>query len=239
MHILIVEDNSLVASGIKAGLELHGFACDIAATQAMADSHLGAGHFDACVLDLGLPDGDGLALLRKWRAAGRHLPVLILTARGTMEDKVAGFQTGTDDYLTKPFDLQELVMRLHALLRRAGGRASDLVELGDCQVNTGTGEVWRHGQLVELSRREWALLAALLQSKGRVLNLAQLHDSLYGFDLDVGSNTVNVHVHHLRKKLGSDIIDTVRGIGFRLGARYCQASQPTAAAPSSPGAPAL
>lgn len=222
MHILIVEDNSLVASGIKAGLELHGFACDIAPNLALADRHLTAGHFDACVLDLGLPDGDGLALLRSWRAGGLQLPVLILTARGTIEDKVAGFQTGTDDYLTKPFDLQELVLRLHALLRRAGGRATDLIALGDCLVNAGTGEVWRNGQLVELSRREWALLAALLQSRGRVLNLAQLHDSLYGFDLDVGSNTVNVHVHHLRKKLGSDIIDTVRGIGFRLGARYCQ-----------------
>ncbi|MEG2048190.1 MAG: response regulator [Comamonas sp.] len=222
MHILIVEDNSLVASGIKTGLELHGFTCDIAPSLTLADSHLSTSHFDACVLDLGLPDGDGLALLRTWRAGGQQLPVLILTARGTIEDKVAGFQTGTDDYLTKPFDLQELVLRLHALLRRASGRATDLVTLGECQVNTGTGEVWRSGQLVELSRREWALLAALLQSKGRVLNLAQLHDSLYGFDLDVGSNTVNVHVHHLRKKLGSDIIDTVRGIGFRLGARYCQ-----------------
>jgi DNA-binding response OmpR family regulator len=139
MHILIVEDNSLVASGIKAGLELHGFACDIAPNLALADRHLTAGHFDACVLDLGLPDGDGLALLRSWRAAGLQLPVLILTARGTIEDKVAGFQTGTDDYLTKPFDLQELVLRLHALLRRAGGRATDLMALGDCQVNTGTG----------------------------------------------------------------------------------------------------
>ena len=221
MHILIVEDNALVASGIKAGLELHGFLADIATTQAQALSHLVSSHFDACVLDLGLPDGDGLALLRQWRAQGRDLPVLILTARGSLEDKVAGFQTGSDDYLTKPFDLQELVVRLHALLRRAGGRASDVQALGDCQVNLATGEVWREGQLVELSRREWALLAALLQSRGRVLSPAQLHDSLYGFDQDVGSNTVNVHVHHLRKKLGADTIDTVRGLGFRLGARHC------------------
>lgn len=224
MHILIVEDSSLVASGIKTGLELHGFTCDIAASQALAEQHLASSHFDACVLDLGLPDGDGLQLLRKWRAAGQDLPVLILTARGTMQDKVAGFQTGTDDYLTKPFDLQELVVRLHALLRRAGGRATDLVALGDCQVNASTGDVLCNGERVELSRREWALLSALLQSKGRVLSLTQLHDSLYGFDLEVGSNTVNVHVHHLRKKLGSDIIDTVRGVGFRLGARYCSPS---------------
>lgn len=221
MHILIVEDNALVASGIQTGLELHGFTCDIAPTQAVADSHLHSSHFDACVLDLGLPDGDGISLLRKWRALGHHLPVLILTARTSMADKVAGFHTGTDDYLTKPFDLQELALRLHALLRRAGGRATDTLTLGNCRINTATGEVWRDGALVELSRREWALLTALLQSKGRVLNTAQLHDSLYGFEQDVGSNTVNVHVHHLRKKLGADTIDTVRGLGFRLGARYC------------------
>lgn len=175
---------------------------------------------DACVLDLGLPDGDGIDLLRHWRAQGRDVPVLILTARGTIEDKMAGFQTGTDDYLTKPFDLQELVMRLRALLRRAGGRAGDLMMLGDCQVNMATGEISREGKPVEIARREWALLSALVQARGRVLSPAQLHDSLYGLDLDVGSNTVNVHVHHLRKKLGADVIDTVRGQGFRLGARY-------------------
>jgi len=149
------------------------------------------------------------------------LPVLILTARSTIEDKVAGFQTGTDDYLTKPFDLQELVLRLRALLRRAGGRTSDLLALGDCQVNMATGEVTCNGVAIDISRREWALLQALLQAHGRVLSAAQLHDSLYGLDQDVGSNTVNVHVHHLRKKLGADVIDTVRGLGFRLGARYC------------------
>ena len=131
--------------------------------------------------------------------------MLILTARSTIEDKVAGFQTGTDDYLTKPFDLQELVLRLRALLRRAGGRTSDLLALGDCQVNMATGEVTCNGVAIDISRREWA----------------QLHDSLYGLDQDVGSDTVNVHVRHLRKKLGADVIDTVRGLGFRLGTRHC------------------
>ena len=221
MHILIVEDNALVASGIQAGLELHGFTSDTAGSVAQAQAHMTSRQFDACVLDLGLPDGDGISLLRQWRAKGLALPVLILTARSTIEDKVAGFQTGTDDYLTKPFDLQELVLRLRALLRRAGGRTSDLLALGDCQVNMATGEVTCNGVAIDISRREWALLAALLQAHGRTLTPAQLHDSLYGFDLDVGSNTVNVHVHHLRKKLGSDIIDTVRGLGFRLGTRYC------------------
>lgn len=220
MHILIVEDNTLVASGIQTGLELHGFTSDTAASVAQATAHMARRGFDACVLDLGLPDGDGIDLLRHWRAQGRDVPVLILTARGTIEDKMAGFQTGTDDYLTKPFDLQELVMRLRALLRRAGGRAGDLMMLGDCQVNMATGEISREGKPVEIARREWALLSALVQARGRVLSPAQLHDSLYGLDLDVGSNTVNVHVHHLRKKLGADVIDTVRGQGFRLGARY-------------------
>lgn len=221
MHILIVEDNALVASGIQAGLELHGFTSDTAGSVAQAQAHMASRQFDACVLDLGLPDGDGISLLRQWRAKGLALPVLILTARSTIEDMVAGFQTGTDDYLTKPFDLQELVLRLRALLRRAGGRTSDLLALGDCQVNMATGEVTRNGVAIDISRREWALLQALLQAHGRVLSAAQLHDSLYGLDQDVGSNTVNVHVHHLRKKLGADVIDTVRGLGFRLGARYC------------------
>ncbi|ABM42592.1 response regulator [Diaphorobacter nitroreducens] len=221
MHILIVEDNALVASGIQAGLELHGFTSDTAGSVAQAQAHMASRQFDACVLDLGLPDGDGISLLRQWRAKGLALPVLILTARSTIEDKVAGFQTGTDDYLTKPFDLQELVLRLRALLRRAGGRTSDLLALGDCQVNMATGEVTRNGVAIDISRREWALLQALLQAHGRVLSAAQLHDSLYGLDQDVDSNTVNVHVHHLRKKLGADVIDTVRGLGFRLGTRYC------------------
>ena len=221
MHILIVEDNALVASGIQAGLELHGFTSDTAGSVAQAQAHMASRQFDACVLDLGLPDGDGVSLLRQWRGKGLALPVLILTARSTIEDKVAGFQTGTDDYLTKPLDLQELVLRLRALLRRAGGRTSDLLALGDCQVNMATGEVTCNGVAIDISRREWALLQALLQAHGRVLSAAQLHDSLYGLDQDVGSNTVNVHVHHLRKKLGADVIDTVRGLGFRLGARYC------------------
>ncbi|MCT9809624.1 response regulator [Acidovorax sp. Be4] len=225
MHILIVEDSALVASGIKTGLELHGFTCDIAASLAEAGRHMAGSHFDACILDLGLPDGDGLRLLGQWRAAALHLPVLILSARDRIEDKVAGFQTGTDDYLTKPFDLTELVLRLHALLRRASGRATDLLDFGSFQINMACAQVSRLGQPVELARREWALLSALVQANGRVLSAAQLHDSLYGFDQDVGSNTVNVHVHHLRRKLGQEVIETVRGLGFRLGAQ-AQTRQP-------------
>ena len=217
MHILIVEDNALVAAGIRTGLDLHGLQADIAGTAAAAQAHLDARGYDACVLDLGLPDGDGMTLLRHWRAAGNAMPVLILTARGTLQDKIAGFQEGTDDYLTKPFDLPELALRLQALVRRAGGRASDRVRLGECEIDMAGGAVWLAGQPVELARREWALLAALVQAGGRVLSTAQLHDSLYGLDEDVGSNTLNVQVHHLRRKLGADLMETVRGLGFRLG----------------------
>lgn len=223
-HILIVEDEADIRRFVRLTLESEGHTVHEATTLQRGLIEAGTRRPDLVVLDLGLPDGDGIDLLRHWRAQGRDVPVLILTARGTIEDKMAGFQTGTDDYLTKPFDLQELVMRLRALLRRAGGRAGDLMMLGDCQVNMATGEISREGKPVEIARREWALLSALVQARGRVLSPAQLHDSLYGLDLDVGSNTVNVHVHHLRKKLGADVIDTVRGQGFRLGARYCDST---------------
>lgn len=223
-RILIVEDEANIRRFVRLTLAAEGYEVFEAASLERGLIEAGTRRPDMLVLDLGLPDGDGIDLLRHWRAQGRDVPVLILTARGTIEDKMAGFQTGTDDYLTKPFDLQELVMRLRALLRRAGGRAGDLMMLGDCQVNMATGEISREGKPVEIARREWALLSALVQARGRVLSPAQLHDSLYGLDLDVGSNTVNVHVHHLRKKLGADVIDTVRGQGFRLGARYCDST---------------
>ena len=217
MRILLVEDDAILGDGIHAGLKLAEHAVDWVRDGEAARLALLDHPYDACVLDLGLPDGDGIALLQGWRTVALDVPVLILSARSTLEDKVAGFEGGGDDYLTKPFDLQELALRLRALLRRAAGRASDRLVLGDCEVRMDTAEVWRGGTRVDISRREWALLAALLQAHGRTLTPAQLHDSLYGFDLDVGSNTVNVHVHHLRRKLGADSIETVRGVGFRLG----------------------
>ena len=219
MRILLVEDDSILGDGIVAGLKLGDYAVDWVRDGESARLALLDHPYDACVLDLGLPDGNGMDLLRRWRAEGRQLPVLILSARATLQDKVDGLQSGSDDYLPKPFDLPELVARLQALLRRAGGRASDRITLGACTVDMGRGQVWCDGAPVDLSRREWALLAALIQANGRVLSPAQLHDSLYGLAQDVESNAVNVHVHHLRKKLGSALIETVRGQGFRLGLR--------------------
>ncbi|MCE1249840.1 MAG: response regulator transcription factor [Comamonadaceae bacterium] len=216
-HLLLVEDNALVASGIQAGLALHGLHSDWAPSARAAQAHLAARAYDACVLDLGLPDGDGMQLLRRWRAAGQTLPVLILSARSTLQDKVQGLQDGSDDYLAKPFDLPELVARLQALMRRAGGRASAHLHIAGYDIDMDSASVWQQGQRVELARREWALLQALIQARGRVLSPAQLHDHLYGLAQDVESNAINVHVHHLRKKLGPHLIETVRGQGFRLG----------------------
>ncbi|MDR3066907.1 MULTISPECIES: response regulator [Comamonas] len=217
MHVLLVEDNALVASGVKAGLQLQGFGVDVVGCARQADAALKSSHFDVCVLDLGLPDEDGLHLLARWRSQGLALPVLVLTARDAVGQRIEGLQTGADDYLVKPFDLHELAARLHALLRRAAGRTVDWIVLGDVTVDLAAGQAMREGRAVDLSRREWALLRALLQSPGRVLSLEQLRDSLYGYSLDVESNAVNVHVHHLRRKLGPDMVETVRGVGFRLG----------------------
>ncbi|WP_336692211.1 response regulator transcription factor [Delftia acidovorans] len=217
MHVLLVEDNALVASGVRAGLQLQGFGVDTVASAGQADAAIRSSHFDACVLDLGLPDEDGLSLLARWRSQGLQVPVLVLTARDAVSQRIEGLQTGADDYLVKPFDLHELAARLHALLRRAAGRSVDWIELGEVRINPAAGHIQRQGRTVELSRREWSLLRALLQSPGRILSTEQLRDSLYGYSQDVESNAVNVHVHHLRRKLGHELVETVRGEGYRLG----------------------
>lgn len=217
MHVLLVEDNALVASGVRAGLQLQGFGVDTVASAGQADAAIRSSHFDACVLDLGLPDEDGLSLLARWRGQGLQVPVLVLTARDAVSQRIEGLQTGADDYLVKPFDLHELAARLHALLRRAAGRSVDWIELGEVRINPAAGHIQRQGRTVELSRREWSLLRALLQSPGRILSTEQLRDSLYGYSQDVESNAVNVHVNHLRRKLGHELVETVRGEGYRLG----------------------
>ncbi|MDP9899451.1 response regulator [Variovorax ginsengisoli] len=217
MHVLLIEDDPLVATGIVAGLRLHGLTVDHVGTAGRARSALATSHFDICILDLGLPDEDGLTLLSGWRMQGRDLPVLVLTARDAVAHRIRGLGAGADDYVLKPFDLDELVARLHALLRRASGRSADRVEHGELSFIPSTGEVRLAGQVVELARRELALLRALLQHPGQILSSEQLRDSLYGFDQDVESNAVNVHIHHLRRKLGPEIVETVRGLGYRLG----------------------
>lgn len=217
MHVLLIEDDPLVASGIVTGLRLHGLTVDHVGSASLARSALATSHFDICVLDLGLPDEDGMALLSRWRAQGSDLPVLVLTARDAVAHRIKGLQAGADDYVLKPFDLDELMARLHALLRRASGRSVDRVEHGALSFIASNGEVLLHGTPVELSRRELALLRTLLQHPRQILTGDQLRDSLYGFEQDVESNAVNVHIHHLRRKLGPGVVETVRGLGYRLG----------------------
>lgn len=217
MHVLLCEDDDLIASGIVAGLGAQGLTVDRVASAAAAQAMLQAASFDVMVLDLGLPDEDGLKLLRRLRQQGETLPVLILTARDAVSDRVDGLQAGSDDYLLKPFDLRELAARLHTLMRRMAGRAVNIIEHGPLSYDPSSREARLCGQPVDLSRREQALLHALLHNRGRVLSSEQLKDSVYGFGDEVESNALNVHIHHLRRKLGSGIVETVRGLGYRLG----------------------
>lgn len=217
MRVLVCEDDELIASGIVAGLTAQGLTVEHVATASAARAMVGVAEFDVMVLDLGLPDEDGLKLLRQLRQQGLETPVLILTARDSVTDRVDGLQAGADDYLLKPFDLRELAARLHTLLRRVAGRSVNLIEHGRLTYDPSSRETTLDGQPVDLSRREQSLLQALLHSRGRVLSSEQLKDSVYGFNDELESNALNVHIHHLRRKLGNGIVETVRGLGYRLG----------------------
>ncbi|WP_236170116.1 response regulator [Pseudomonas parasichuanensis] len=217
MHVLLCEDDDLIASGICAGLAAQGFTVDRVGNASQARQMLQAAQFDVMILDLGLPDEDGLKLLRRLRQQGEALPVLVLTARDAVSDRVDGLQAGADDYLLKPFDLRELAARLHTLVRRVAGRAVNVIEHGPLCYDPSSCMATLAGQPVDLSRREQALLQALLQNPGRVLSSEQLKDCVYGFSDEVESNALNVHIHHLRRKLGNGIVETVRGLGYRLG----------------------
>ncbi|HCF7198300.1 TPA: response regulator [Pseudomonas aeruginosa] len=217
MHVLLTEDDDLIASGIVADLNAQGLTVDRVASAADTQALLQVARFDVLVLDLGLPDEDGLRLLQRLRQQGVDLPMLVLTARDAVTDRVAGLQAGADDYLLKPFDLRELGARLHTLQRRSAGRCVNVIEHGRLSYDPSTRETWLDGRPVELSRREQALLQALLNNRGRILSGEQLKDSVYGFGDEVESNALNVHIHHLRRKPGNAIVQTVRGLGYRLG----------------------
>jgi len=216
MRVLLVEDDPLLGDGIKAGLKQAGFAVDW-----VQDGHAGklaleTGEYALLVLDLGLPRLPGSDLLKWLRGRGSKLPVLILTARDTVSDRVTGLNAGADDYLIKPFDLDELIARLHALLRRSGGQATPLLRHGDIELDPAAHQVRKAGQTVELSAREFTLLHELLLHPGRVQSREQLEQRLYGWGEEVESNSVEVHIHHLRKKLGTDLIRTLRGVGYLI-----------------------
>lgn len=214
MRVLLVEDDTLLGDGIKAGLKQAGFAVDWAQDGHAAKLALETEDYAIVVLDLGLPRLSGTELLKWLRGSGRKLPVLILTARDTIPDRVAGLDAGADDYLIKPFDLDELTARLRALLRRSSGEAAPVLRHRDIELDPAAHRVFKTGQPVELSSREFMLLHELLLHPGRVQSREQLEQRLYGWGEEVESNSVEVHIHHLRKKLGADLIRTLRGIGY-------------------------
>ncbi|SHE78584.1 DNA-binding response regulator, OmpR family, contains REC and winged-helix (wHTH) domain [Modicisalibacter ilicicola DSM 19980] len=217
MHVLLIEDDDLVATGIQAGLADYDAVVDPVMTLADARAALRTFSSDVVVLDLGLPDGDGLNLLAEWRAAGVNVPVLVLTARDRISDRVTGLQGGADDYLLKPFDLDELAARLQALVRRVAGRSRALIEHGSLRFDPLARRLTLDECEISLPRRELMLLEVFLQAPGSVLTADQLKDRLYGMNDEVESNALNVHIHFLRRKLGSGVIETVRGLGYRLG----------------------
>ncbi|EIJ41439.1 response regulator with CheY-like receiver domain and winged-helix DNA-binding domain [Beggiatoa alba B18LD] len=218
MRLLVVEDNLLIGDGLKIGLSQEGYAVNWVKTAEDAEHTLQAEQYDGLILDLALPKKDGLSLLKQLRLADNTLPVLVLTARDTVHDRVQGLDAGADDYLVKPFSFTELLARLRALLRRANGRATPKLWHGDLCLDPAAHHVTLTDEPVSLSPKEFAILKILLENKGKVLSRARLEDSLYGWNEFVESNAVEVYIHHLRKKLGKDLIQNVRGVGYMINA---------------------
>jgi two-component system OmpR family response regulator/two-component system response regulator QseB len=216
MRILLAEDDPLLGDGLRAGLRQSGFQVDWVRTGDAAERELRGQPYAAAVLDLGLPCKDGLDVLSATRAAGIKLPILVLTARDAVPDRVRGLDLGADDYVVKPVDLCELAARLRALVRRAHGAPQERLVAGDIELDPSARIVRKAGRPVTLPTREFDLLHALMLNAGRVLSREQLEQHLYSWGQEVDSNAVEVHVHHLRRKLGTSLIQTVRGVGYVL-----------------------
>jgi two-component system response regulator QseB len=217
LRILVVEDDPILLDGLREGLKLSGFVADGVTTVADATEALQTGRFDAVVLDRMLPDGSGLDVLRGIRQAGNRIPVLLLTAKDEVGDRIDGLDAGADDYIGKPFDLDEVAARLRAITRRSSGRASAEISLRGLTLDPASMLVRRADVEIGLSRREFSILHALMESPQAIHSKQALEERLYGWQEDVESNTIEVHVHKLRAKLGTSVIETVRGVGYRLG----------------------
>ncbi|HWG29724.1 MAG TPA: response regulator transcription factor [Steroidobacteraceae bacterium] len=216
MRLLLVEDDAMIGEAIRTGLKRDGFAVDWVYDGDSADRVLRTEGFDLALLDLGLPRKDGLQVLRALRARRQSLPVLIITARDAVSDRIQGLDAGADDYLVKPFDLDELAARIRALLRRKSGRPAPLIEHLGVTLDPATHAVSRDGREVDLSPKEFALLQLLLERPGTIHSRSQIEERLYGWGEEVESNAVEVHIHGLRRKLGADFILNVRGVGYRV-----------------------
>jgi DNA-binding response OmpR family regulator len=216
MRILVVEDDPLLGDGIQAGLRQAGYSVDWVRDGLAAEQAMAVESYTAVVLDLGLPRLSGLELLRRRRAAGEAVPVLILTARDAVPDRIAGLDAGADDYMVKPFDLDELAARLRALVRRSHGQAAPVLRVGALELDPAAHAARFEGRPVELAAREFAVLQALALNAGRVLSRERLEQALYGWGEEIESNAIEVHIHHLRRKLKPELIRTVRGVGYTM-----------------------
>jgi DNA-binding response OmpR family regulator len=214
VRILVVEDDAMIAQGLQTGLRQAGFAVDWTQDGKRAGLALQSERFDLVLLDLGLPARDGLDVLRELRRRGDATPVIVLTARDDVQSRVGGLDAGADDYIVKPFDLDEVTARIRSVLRRAAGRGESAIQHGDLRLDPVTRTVERAGMTVNVSAHEFAVLEALLQRPGAVLSRAQLEDRLYGWQEQIGSNAVEVYIHGLRRKLGNEAIRTLRGVGY-------------------------
>lgn len=216
MRVLLAEDDAMLGDGLRAGLRQLGFQVDWVRDGVAAERELLGGEYAAAVLDLGLPAKDGLAVLQAVRAALIKTPVLVLTARDAVPDRIRGLDLGADDYVVKPVDLHELAARLRSLVRRSHGVVQELLTAGDLSLDPATRQVHWQGEAVTLSTREFDLLHTLMRSAGRVLSREQLEQQMYSWGHEVESNTIEVHIHHLRRKLHAKVIQTVRGVGYAL-----------------------
>lgn len=216
MRILLIEDDAMIGRAVRQGLVNAGFTVDWVSDGHAAELSMANGVYDLAILDLGLPKKDGRVVLESLRASGNAMPVLIATARDSVEDRVAGLNAGADDYLLKPFDLNELVARVRALLRRGSGQPGPEVRVGELALDAARKQATLAGRVLDLSAKELALLEALMQRPGAVLSRAKLEESVYGWGEEVGSNAIEVHLHNLRKKVGSQRIVNVRGVGYRV-----------------------
>jgi two-component system, OmpR family, response regulator len=214
MRVLVVEDDRMIAKGLRTALEQDGYAVDGVADGRSASAALSSSRFDLVLLDLGLPERDGLEVLRELRRRGDATPVIIVTARDDVQDRIDGLDAGADDYIVKPFDLDEVAARMRSVLRRAAGRGDPCIRHRGITLDPIAHAVERNGEPVLLSAHEFAVLETLMQRPGAVLSRAQLEDRLYGWDAAIESNAVEVYVHGLRRKLGSDAIRTLRGVGY-------------------------
>ena len=214
MRLLLIEDDEVLGDGIVAGLKEFSYITDWLRDGRQMESAIASTEYDAIILDLGLPGESGLTLLVKLRKMGKNLPVLILTARDTIDDKVKGLDLGADDYMIKPFDLDELAARLRALIRRDHGRTSPLLKHNDLEMNPAEHSVVKGNTTIELSAKEFSLLQLLMENSGKALSKRKIEDNIYAWSEEIESNAIEVHIHNIRKKIGPDIIKTIRDVGY-------------------------